>query len=216
MSTEPTPPTTGDTESKSTADAIPAPDGHVIPATAAPEPPAAQEPAATAATAPAAETTAAAPAAAAEAAQAKSDRLSALVVGRRLLRLALTAVILAAGVYAGWQVYTTSRPAAPVVGDPMVGGAPTPAIVSELANAVAADDSDSIRAALSPEIFASYTAELQTYGISGVNGVEILGTYADGPRSASMIIINARNPATDSFTLFFVIVTENGRIVKLR
>jgi hypothetical protein len=43
-----------------------------------------------------------------------------------------------------------------------------------------------------------------------------MGTYADGPRTASMLVIHARRVENTAFTFFLVVMTENGQIVRLR
>jgi hypothetical protein len=88
--------------------------------------------------------------------------------------------------------------------------------VAELANAIAADDSDAIRAALLPEIFSSYTADLQSFGLTRVEGVETLGTYIDGPRTATVLVIHGRDVERNPFSINLVVLTQDGKIVRLR
>lgn len=203
-----TPPAT-DPAATSAADAIPATDAAIAVGDAPTATPEATLPAGLAATI-------ATPAADAPAKPVRRIRTRALVVGRRLLRLVLTLSLLGAGVYIGWRTFVDNRPVTEVVGDPAVVGNPTPAIVAELVAAIAADDADAIRAALSPEIFSSYTADLQNFGIARVEGVEALGTYVDGPRTATVLVIHGRDADRNAFNVNLVVITENGQIVRLR
>lgn len=156
------------------------------------------------------------PAAAAPAKPVRRFRTTALVVGRRLLRVALTLSLFGAGVYLGWRTFVDNLPVAEVVGDPAVVGNPTPAIVAELAAAIAADDADAIRAALLPEIFSNYTADLQNFGIVKVEGVDTLGTYVDDARTATVLVIHGRDADKNAFNVNLVVITDNGQIVRLR
>ena len=156
------------------------------------------------------------PAVAAPALPARRTRTMALALGRRFVRLAFVVALLALGAGMGWQVYQNARPVPVVIGDPAVVGVPTPEIVAELANAIAADDSDAIRAALSPEIFSSYAADLQGFGIARVESVDTLGTYAAGPRTATELVLHGRDAQRTAFSINLVVLTENGLIVRLR
>jgi hypothetical protein len=157
----------------------------------------------------------AAPAAATAAATRRSGAV-AMVTVRRLLRAAFAVALFGLGVVAGQRAYTLSQPPAPVVGDPGIADVPPTAIVAELANAIAAEDNDAIRAAMTQEIFDGYTSELQQYGIAGVERVESLGTFVDGPRSATMLVLHARTVDGNPFTLYLVVQTQDGVIVRLR
>lgn len=188
----------------------------------APTDPTASDAAAAAVATPAADATpaehaaATAPAAAIPAAPVVKQSSRALVLGKRLLRFAFTLALFAAGVVIGAQMFVQSQPVTEVGGDPAVVGNPTPAAVAELVNAIAADDSDAIRAALAPEIFSNYTADLQNFGISKVEGVDTLGTYVDGPRTATVLVIHGRDVERNPFAINLVVLTQDGQIVRLR
>ena len=157
-----------------------------------------------------------APAVAAPALPVRRPRTVALAVGRRLLRLAVAVAMLALGAGLGWQAFLNARPVPVVVADPAVVGVPTPEIVAELANAIEADDSDAIRAALTPQIFSSYAADLQGFGIVRVDSGDTLGTYADGPRTATELGLHGRDATRAAFSINLVVLTEAGQIVRLR
>ena len=211
--------------SMSTADAIAVPEGAVGgPPPTAPDAAATTEPATAAATeADAAATTDQPAATPAEPVTAtptvvpvRTAGSVALVIGRRLLRFAFTLALLGLGVYAGWQFFETNRPVPTVVGDPAVLGVPTPPAVAELAAAIGADDANGIRVALSSEIFSSYTSDMERFGIVRVDGVATLGTYADGPRSATALAILGRTVDGSPFTINLVVIAQDGQIVRLR
>jgi hypothetical protein len=216
-------------DSMTTADAIPAPDGVAISAPqGSEEPPVAQgdvsPPAESAATAATATTTAtsavtATPAAAATPIAVSKDdraRLSALVIGKRLLTLAITVALLGGGIYAGLQYYNTTHPAPVTPGDPAVLGVPTPPIVAELASAIDADDPNAIRVTLNAEMFSRYTADMERFGIASIDGVTTLGTFADGPRTATALVILGRSTDRNPFTINLVVIAQDGQIVRLR
>jgi hypothetical protein len=224
MSDEPTTdqtrePSTG-SQALSTADAMPVPDGVAIPASPATEPPPQEGDVTAAATdvpaAATAATVAATPAASIAVPAPDRARLSVLVLGRRLLAFAFTVALLVAGIYAGWQYYTTSQPAPVAPGDPAVVGVPTPPIVSELASAIDADDANAIRVTLNAEMFSRYTADMERFGIQTIDGVTTLGTFADGPRTATALVILGRSADRNPFTINLVVIAQDGQIVRLR
>jgi hypothetical protein len=209
-----------------TADAIPATDGGAIRATAGAEPPPADNDAAAAAvTTTAAATTASTtetmptvtvPAPSIAVPAANRSRLSGVVILRRLLNTAVTVALLVAGIYAGWQYYTSNQPTAAPPGDPAVVGVPTPPIVSELANAIGADDANAIRVTLNAEMFSRYTADMERFGIQSIDGVTTLGTFSDGPRTATALVILGRSVDRNPFTINLVVIAQDGQIVRLR
>ena len=46
--------------------------------------------------------------------------------------------------------------------------------------------------------------------------METLGTFVDGPRSSTMLLLQARRTDNSGFNLFLVVQTQDGRIVRLR
>jgi hypothetical protein len=210
-------PSTG-SHDMSTADALPVPDGVAIPASPATEPPPTDGDATAATDVPAgaAAAVAAAPGASIAVPAADRARLSAVVIVRRLLGFAFTLALLVAGVYAGWQYYTASQPAPVAPGDPAVVGVPTPPIVSELASAIGADDANAIRVTLNAEMFSRYTADMERFGIQTIDGVTTLGTFADGPRTATALVILGRSADRNPFTINLVVIAQDGQIVRLR
>ena len=134
----------------------------------------------------------------------------------RLLRFAFAIALLVAGGYAGYQAYLANRPAAEIPGDPAVLGVPTPPAVAELAAAIGADDANGIRVALSADMFSSYAADLERFGITRVQSVETLGTFDDGDRSATALVILGETSDGSPFTINLVVIAQGGQIVRLR
>ena len=143
-------------------------------------------------------------------------RAKGLAVTRRLVRVVLAVAILAGGVVIGAQVYFMNH--APVVNtlDPRIATTNPPLVVVELASAIAANDADRIQTVLAPALFKGYTAEIATNGIGSVDAVNILGTWSDGPRSASALVLLARSLEGGVVALNLIVVTDGGPIVSLR
>jgi hypothetical protein len=156
------------------------------------------------------------PAVAAAIVPAKRRGAVAMVVGRRLARFVFAVALLGGGVVAGYQYYLNTRPVETPQGDPAVVGVPTPPVVAELASAVAADDADRIRVALTPEMFGSYTSEMERFGIVTIDKVATLGTFAEGSGSATELVILGRAADRSPFTINLVVIAQDGQIVKLR
>jgi hypothetical protein len=135
---------------------------------------------------------------------------------RLLGRFGVSLALVALGVAIGWNAYLGSRPAPAIGGDPSVIGQPAPAVVQEFAQAISSGDSDAIRSALQQEMFARYTAEMQRFGIASIDAVETLGTFTDGPRTATALILHGVTMDRSPFSLNLVVVTQDGLIVRLR
>ena len=138
------------------------------------------------------------------------------VLAGRLMRFAFAVVLLGAGAYAGYQVYLGNRPAAAIPGDPAVIGIPTPPAVAELAAAIGSDDANAIRVSLSADMFSSYAADMERFGITRVQSVETLGTFDDGDRSATALVILGQTTDGSPFTINLVVIAQGGQIVRLR
>jgi hypothetical protein len=98
---------------------------------------------------------------------------------------------------------------------PSSASTPPPA-VAELAAAIGSDDANGIRVALNSEMFSRYAADMERFGIVSVDGVATLGTYADGPRSATALAILGRTADGSPFTINLVVIAQDGQIVRLR
>lgn len=192
------------TDAMSTADAIPAPDATPVLDTT-PTVEASAEPMAPPA----------APLAPIAAAPSRKGLASA-ALGARLLRFAFAIVLLVAGAYSGYQLYLDHRPAPEIPGDPAVVGTSTPPAVAELAAAIGSDDANAIRVALSADMFSSYAADMERFGITRVQSVETLGTFDDGDRTATALVILGQTVDGSPFTINLVVIAQGGQIVRLR
>jgi len=143
-------------------------------------------------------------------------RLGSAAVLGRVLRFAFAIALLTAGASAGYQVYLANRPAPEIPGDPAVVGIPTPPAVAELAAAIGSDDANAIRVSLSAEMFSSYAADMERFGITRVQSVETLGTFDDGNRSATALVILGQTVDGSPFTMNLVVIAQGGKIVRLR
>jgi hypothetical protein len=203
--------TTAATEATATAETTAATEATATAETTAPPEATAEATATTVDQAAHAQTSAAAPVV-----PARRARTLALTILGRVLRFAVAVGLLAVGVVLGWQVYLTNLPPPAIAGDPAVAGVPAPAGVAELANAIAADDADAIRSALHQDMFARYTSEMERFGIATVDSVDTQATYADGPRTATALILHGSTVDRNPFTINLVVVTQDGQIVRLR
>lgn len=140
----------------------------------------------------------------------------ALVVVRRVLGFALSVALLVGGVLLGYQAFLGNQPPAATAGDPATDGVPTPPVVVELVNAIAGNDADAIRAALGPEQFARYTAEMERWSFATVTSAESLATYQDGPRTATALVIQGRSADRNPLAINLIVLTEGGQIASFR
>jgi hypothetical protein len=153
------------------------------------------------------------------AAPTRASRRLALVAGLgHLARFAITVALLAAGVALGVATFQSRQvvatPAVP--GGPDTAGIPAPAIVQELANALAANDSDRIRAAVPGSPYGLLTNEMGDWSFSAVTGVVTLGTYQDESRTATELIIRGRTADGSAVLTNLIVHAEDGLIVNFR
>lgn len=143
-------------------------------------------------------------------------RLASAAMFGRLLRFAFAIALLVGGGYVGYQAYLSNRPAPAIPGDPAVVGIPTPPAVAELAAAIGADDANAIRVSLTADMFSSYASDMERFGITKVQSVETLGTFKDGERTATALVILGRMTDGSPFTINLVVIAQGGQIVRLR
>jgi hypothetical protein len=134
----------------------------------------------------------------------------------RLVTSLFALALFIGGVAIGVNTYQRIQPPPPVVGDPSTGGIPTPPVVKELADALASNDADSLRSAVSGDPYRLLTGELQSWQIQGVTSVETLATMQDGPRSATEIIITGRSMSGDPRVFNLVVHVNDNQIVDFR
>ena len=134
----------------------------------------------------------------------------------RLATLGVTVVLFAGGVALGGLAFDRSQPPAPTVGDPSTGGVEAPAVVKELTDALATNNSDSLRSAVSGDPYRLLVGEIQSWNMQGVTSVETLATMRDGPRSVTEIIIKGRTAAGDPLVFNLVVHVTDNQIVNFR
>jgi len=136
--------------------------------------------------------------------------------GARLLTFAITIALFVGGVALGSALFERTQPPPPVVGDPSTGGVPTPPVVKELADALASNDADSLRSAVSGDPYRLLAGELQSWNMQGVTSVKTLATMHDGPRSATEIIITGKSASGDPLVFNLVVHVTDNQIVNFR
>ncbi len=134
----------------------------------------------------------------------------------RLATFAFTVALFAGGVALGGLAFDRSQPPPPNVGDPSTGGVATPAVVRELTDALATNNSDSLRSAVSGDPYRLLAGEMQSWNMQGVTSVETLATMQDGPRSVTEIIITGRTAAGDPLVFNLVVHVTDNQIVNFR
>ena len=134
----------------------------------------------------------------------------------RLATFGLTVALFAGGVALGGLAFDRSQPPPPAVGDPSTGGVAAPAVVRELTDALATNNSDSLRSAVSGDPYRLLAGEMQSWNMQGVTSVETLATMQDGPRSVTEIIIIGRTAAGDPLVFNLVVHVTDNQIVNFR
>ena len=112
--------------------------------------------------------------------------------------------------------FDRSQPAPPPVGDPSTGGVAAPPVVKELTDALATNNSDSLRSAVSGDPYRLLAGEIQSWNMQGVTSVQTLATMQDGPRSVTEIIITGRTAAGDPLVFNLVVHVTDNQIVNFR
>lgn len=134
----------------------------------------------------------------------------------RLVTSLFALALFVGGVAIGATAYQRIQPPPPVVGDPSTSSVQTPPVVKELADALASNDADSLRSAVSGDPYRLLTGELQSWQMQGVTSVETLATMQDGPRSATEIIITGRSMSGDPRVFNLVVHVNDNQIVDFR
>lgn len=141
-------------------------------------------------------------------------RLRVVAATRRLLAAVLLLAIFGLGAAVGYSTFVVNEPAAPAVGGPALGDTPAPASVQELVAGLAANDPDALRSAVPPQPFQVLTTAMQ--GVQEVRSVETLATFADGPRTASHLILHVVQENGVPATFNLTVLTQDGAIVGVR
>ncbi len=136
----------------------------------------------------------------------------------RIGRIAATVLLLGAGVALGVSAFRASQPVAapPVAGDPVTAGIDAPAVVDELASALAANDTDRIRAAVPGSPYELLTREIETWSFSDVTSVDTLSTLRDDTRTATELVVHGRNASGGPVLINLIVHVDDNLIVTFR
>lgn len=157
------------------------------------------------------------PPASAAVAKPSSQRRAAIRRGLfRLASFALLSALFIGGIAGGVAVFHRLQPPPPVVGDVTTNGVGTPTAVQELVSALESNDSDSLRAAVDADPYRLLAGEMQRWDVKTVSSVETLATMADGPRSATEIVIEGRSSDESPLLFNLIVHVENGVITEFR
>jgi len=186
-------------------------------------------PATTTATAASAEATAASLEAPVAAAESTPRRRLALMAGlARIARLAVMVAIFAAGVTLGYARFQAMQPgaAAAAATNPVTAGETTPISVHALIQALRQNDLDAARTSVSPlrneqgevitDPYRWLAGELQTMRLQAVSKVQLVGTFVDGQRTATAIVITGRNTQGADVSRQLIVQTVDGNIVSFK
>jgi hypothetical protein len=136
-----------------------------------------------------------------------------------ILQLAVVAFAIAlfvGGLALGGAVYQRVQPPPTQVGETATGGIAAPAVVAELAEALASNNADSLRSVVSGAPWRLLTGELQSWNMQGVTSVETLATMQDGPRSATAIIIKGTSADGSPLVFNLIVHVDDNQIVNFR
>lgn len=143
-------------------------------------------------------------------------RARAAQVMRQLLIVGLGLGLLVGGVAIGLTAFQSTR-AAPVTGDAV--GFPVeqvPSVAREFIEALTANDADAVRSSLEKEPHLDLTREMDKFGITRIDKVEVLGTQVDGARSATEILMQYQSEEDIPFAINLVILVDGGKIEGFR
>jgi hypothetical protein len=175
---------------------------------------------------PVAPATAAAPEGASMAVGTGSRRRLAVVAGLgRLARTLVMVAIFVGGVYLGYSRFLAVQPA-PTTAGPVTVGDETPTAVRAMVQALSRNDLDAVRSSVSPirndqgevvsDPYRWLAGELQSMRMQQVSQVELVGTFVDGDRTATAIVISGRSTQGADVARQLIVQTVNGNIVIFR
>lgn len=140
-----------------------------------------------------------------------------LLAGLRWLVARLFAIALFVGGLAlGYSAFLADQPEPTVVVDPATAGVATPTTVEEFITALTSNQPDALRSAVAPEPYQLLIAEMDRWGFVSITKVETLSTYADGPRSATELVMTGTTTAGVPVTVNLVVHVAGGQIVSFR
>lgn len=149
-------------------------------------------------------------------AQAASRRRGALGGLRTLAVVAIVALLLVGGVALGTYIFQTARANTGAAAGPASSLVDPPPAAQEFIAALAANDEDAVRSSLDMEPHKDLMREMERRAVQKVNKIEVLGTAADGPRSATEILMQYQREDGISTAINLVILVDDGKIEGFR
>jgi hypothetical protein len=170
---------------------------------------------------------AATPAATVAAAEPTPRRRLALMAGlTRIARMTVMVAIFAAGVALGYARFQAVQPVTAAAAGPVTAGETTPISVHALIQALSRNDLDAARTSVSPlrndqgevitDPYRWLAGELQAMRLQAVSRVQLVGTFVDGQRTATAIVISGRSTQGADVSRQLIVQTLNGNIVSFR
>ena len=136
---------------------------------------------------------------------------------RTLLTVAIGLGLLVVGLAIGSMYFQSVRPA---TGPPpgLVGTTEDqpPPVVREFIAALQANDFDALRSSLPRDPHIDLTDELERFGITQIDGVEVLGTHVAEARSATEILLQYKREDGVPFAINLVVLADGGQIEGFR
>jgi hypothetical protein len=140
-----------------------------------------------------------------------------LVAGLRwLLARALAILVFVLGVTLGYGAFLATQAPPLALVDPATGGNATPAVVEEFITALASNDAAALRSAVPTAPYQLLIAEMDRWEYRSISSVERLSTYADGPRTATELVLHGTTTAGNPVTVNLVVHVDAGTIVSFR
>lgn len=134
----------------------------------------------------------------------------------RIARPLMSLGLLVVGIALGAALFGAVQPKDPVVVAGNPGTVAPPAAVQEFISALAANNSDAVRAAVPPDPYRLLAGELTARSYQEITSVDTLGTVMDGTRSATEIIIHGTASGGQNIVVNLVVHADNGVIVNFR
>ena len=145
-----------------------------------------------------------------------SRRPMVLAALKRIGIVAFTLVLFGGGVLLGATTFQRTRPIPAGSEQAVAVTDPPPIVTQEFVAALAANDADAIRSALKEQPNKDLTGEFKRFDIKDVKGVDTLGTFVDGARSATEILLHVEGSDGHAFEVNLVILVDGGTIEGFR
>jgi hypothetical protein len=146
----------------------------------------------------------------------KSRRLHLLAGIRWLVARTFAIALFLGGVALGYGVFVANQPPPIVALDPAVDGSVAPAVVTEFIAALGTNDAAALRSAVPPEAYQLLIAEMGRWDFQSIQSVETLSTVADGPRTATELVMTGLSTDGIPVSVNLVVHVDGGQIASFR